>query len=47
MEELKAEKLKVLVVDDERSSREGLSELLDTWGYDVLKAKDGEGRDPA
>lgn len=35
-------KLKILVVDDEKSSREGLSELLDTWDYKVLTAKDGE-----
>jgi DNA-binding NtrC family response regulator len=35
-------RLKILVVDDESSSRDGLSELLESWGYFSLKAKDGE-----
>ncbi len=42
MDKSETQKIKILVVDDEKSSREGLSELLDTWGYEVLKAKDGE-----
>lgn len=36
------EKTKILVVDDEASSREGLSELLESWGYKALKARDGD-----
>ena len=42
MDSEETRKIKVLVVDDEKSSREGLSELLDTWGYKVSMAKDGE-----
>ena len=42
MEDTLYKNIKLLVVDDEQSSREGLYELIDTWGYDVLKAKDGE-----
>jgi two-component system chemotaxis response regulator CheY len=32
---------KVLLVDDSRSVRDSLSELLSTGGYDVLTAEDG------
>jgi DNA-binding NtrC family response regulator len=34
--------LKVLVVDDEESSRHGLASLLSGWGYGVEEAVDGE-----
>jgi DNA-binding NtrC family response regulator len=34
--------LKVLVVDDEESSRRGLASLLSGWGYSVEEAADGE-----
>jgi CheY-like chemotaxis protein len=32
---------KILVVEDEENQREGLAELLCTWGYDVDTAQDG------
>lgn len=32
----------VLVVDDDTSAREGLSELLDAKGYTVLQAENGQ-----
>jgi len=34
-------KPKVMIVDDEVSSRQGLSELLSTWGYETSQAVDG------
>jgi DNA-binding NtrC family response regulator len=34
-------KPKVMIVDDEMSSRQGLSELLATWGYETSQAVDG------
>ncbi len=34
--------LKILVADDERTSREGLRALLSAWGHDVEEAADGE-----
>lgn len=34
-------KHRILVVDDDESSREGLALLLSTWGYDVQQAADG------
>jgi DNA-binding NtrC family response regulator len=34
--------LKILVVDDEESSRKGLAALLSGWGYGVEEAADGE-----
>jgi DNA-binding NtrC family response regulator len=34
--------VKVLVVDDEESSRKGLTALLSNWGYGVEEAADGE-----
>lgn len=34
-------KLRVLVVDDEPNAREGLQDLLTSWGYDVAHAADG------
>ncbi|TVQ76692.1 MAG: sigma-54-dependent Fis family transcriptional regulator [Bradymonadales bacterium] len=33
-------KIRVLVVDDEANAREGLHDLLETWGYEVLTAQD-------
>lgn len=35
-------KLRVLVVDDEENAREGLKDLLESWGYDVAMAGDGK-----
>jgi DNA-binding NtrC family response regulator len=35
-------KLKVLVVEDDRASREGLASLLESWGYDVTAVSDGK-----
>jgi len=35
-------KLRVLIVDDEENAREGLKELLDSWGYEVALAADGK-----
>ncbi|MBI4851474.1 MAG: sigma-54-dependent Fis family transcriptional regulator [Acidobacteria bacterium] len=32
---------KVMIVDDEASSRQGLSELLAAWGYETFQAVDG------
>lgn len=34
-------KPKVMIVDDEATSRQGLSELLSAWGYDTSQAVDG------
>src|SRR5688572_12777315 len=34
-------KPKVMIVDDEVSSRQGLCELLTAWGYDTSQAIDG------
>jgi diguanylate cyclase (GGDEF)-like protein/PAS domain S-box-containing protein len=36
-----SEKLRVIVADDSAVSREVLRRLLETWGYDVMVAKDG------
>lgn len=36
-----AVKLRVLVVDDEPNAREGLQDLISSWGYDVAHAGDG------
>ncbi len=33
---------RVLIIDDERSAREGLSELVQSWGYTTTTAKDGQ-----
>jgi DNA-binding NtrC family response regulator len=35
-------KQKVLIVDDEASARQGLSELVSAWGYEASTAADGE-----
>src|SRR5688500_7418962 len=35
-------KQKVLIVDDEASARQGLSELVSAWGYETATAEDGE-----
>ena len=37
------EKKKILVVDDEQNSREGLTKILFKEGYDVVAAESGEG----
>src|SRR5499427_10076854 len=34
-------KLKVLIVDDEQAAREGLSEIVSAWGWEVHQASDG------
>ena len=34
-------KAKVLIVDDEQSAREGLSEIVSAWGYEAKAASDG------
>jgi len=36
-----AQKIRVLVVDDEASAREGLKDLLESWNYEVALAGDG------
>jgi len=33
---------RILIADDEPSSRQALAELLERWGYDVLQARDGK-----
>ena len=33
---------RILVADDEGSSRKGLKALLSNWGYEVEEASDGE-----
>ncbi|MET0503225.1 MAG: response regulator, partial [Candidatus Binatia bacterium] len=33
---------KVLVVDDDAATRDGLTALLETWGYSVVAAADGK-----
>src|SRR3970040_1294873 len=35
-------KAKILIADDESTSRRGLQELLGSWGYEVAAAADGE-----
>jgi DNA-binding NtrC family response regulator len=35
-------KQRVLIVDDEAGSRQGLSELVAAWGYDTVTAEDGQ-----
>lgn len=35
-------KMRVLVVDDEENAREGLKDLLESWGYEVMLAADGK-----
>jgi DNA-binding NtrC family response regulator len=35
-------KQRVLIVDDEESARQGLSELVASWGYETASAADGE-----
>ncbi len=35
-------KVRVLVVDDEENAREGLADLLNSWGYEVAQACDGK-----
>lgn len=35
-----APKIRVLVVDDEANTRDGLKDLLETWGYEVTTASD-------
>lgn len=37
---LEAPRIRVLVVDDEANAREGLKDLLETWGYEVATAGD-------
>jgi DNA-binding NtrC family response regulator len=37
-----ASKARVLIVDDEESSRTGLTQLLSSWGYETLSALDGK-----
>jgi DNA-binding NtrC family response regulator len=34
-------KARVLIVDDEQSAREGLSEIVSAWGYETRSASDG------
>lgn len=34
-------KIRVLIVDDEPNAREGLRDLIESWGYDVSTASDG------
>ncbi|MFN7943985.1 MAG: sigma-54 dependent transcriptional regulator [Blastocatellia bacterium] len=34
-------KARVLIVDDEQSAREGLSEIVSAWGYETKSASDG------
>ena len=34
-------KVRVLIVDDEQSAREGLSEIVTAWGYETQSASDG------
>jgi len=35
-------KVRVLIVDDEENAREGLNDLLQSWGYDVAQAPNGK-----
>jgi DNA-binding NtrC family response regulator len=37
---LESPKIRVLVVDDESNAREGLKDLLETWGYEVFAGQD-------
>ena len=34
--------LKILIVDDEEPARQGLTQLLARWGYEVDEAADGQ-----
>ena len=34
--------MKVLVAEDDRFTRQGLTEILESEGYDVVEAEDGE-----
>lgn len=34
-------KVRILIVDDEENAREGLNDLLQSWGYDVAQAPNG------
>ena len=34
----------VLVVDDDEATRQGLTALLDSWGYRTAEAADGKAR---
>ena len=34
--------MRILVVDDDRTIREGISEYLSEFGYNVIEAEDGE-----
>jgi len=36
-------KARILIVDDEESTRELFAELLQRWGYDVDQTADGHG----
>jgi len=35
-------KMRILVIDDEENAREGLKDLLESWGYEVVLAADGK-----
>ena len=41
MQEKRKSNLTILIADDEKASREGLAELIESWGYKAKTAKDG------